>query len=248
MDQHYILCGLGRVGARVLDHLRSAGVPVVVIDTRCSAGDARLSGAELVVGDCRRKEVLEEAGLARARGILVLPSDELISLQTALMVRHLNPAVRVVVRLFNHNLIKRLGAAVDNIHTLSVSSLAAPLLALVARTGEALGTFCLEDGSTSEIAEFTLAPQSSLVMRRLGEEARKHQAAVIAHIPPRESLALSMKWTSRPDWPWATAWWCADLPSTWHRSCRMAGANRCRSCSGPTSSSGSPGSSGGPWP
>ena len=83
MDQHFILCGLGRVGERVLDHLKAAGARVVVIDTHCAPGDARLGEAELVVGDCRRREVLEQAGLSRARGVLILPSDELVSLQTA---------------------------------------------------------------------------------------------------------------------------------------------------------------------
>jgi Trk K+ transport system NAD-binding subunit len=182
-DQHFILCGLGRVGERVLEHLRATGARVVVIDTRCCAGDARLGGAELVSGDCRHREILEQAGLSTARGILILPSDELVSLQTALMVRHLHPTIRVVVRMFNQNLISRLGSAVANIHTLSVSGLAAPLLALVARTGEALSTFTLEDGSARQIAEFTIAPQSTLLGRRLGEETRHHQAAVIAHTP-----------------------------------------------------------------
>ena len=41
MDQHFILCGLGRVGERMLEHLQSAGARVVVIDTRCAAGDER---------------------------------------------------------------------------------------------------------------------------------------------------------------------------------------------------------------
>jgi Trk K+ transport system NAD-binding subunit len=183
MEQHFILCGLGRVGERVLEHLLATGARVVVIDTRCAAGDARLGGVDLISGDCRRQELLEQAGLARARAVLILPSDELVSLQTALMVRHLHPTIRVVVRMFNQNLITRLGSAVANIHTLSVSGLAAPLLALVARTGEALSSFRLEDGSSCQIAEFTVAPQSSLVRGRLGEEARKHEVAVILHVP-----------------------------------------------------------------
>jgi Trk K+ transport system NAD-binding subunit len=183
MDQHFILCGLGRVGERVLAHLRLAGSQVVVIDSRCAVGDERLAGVPLIQGDCRRKEVLEQAGLERARGILILPSDELVSLQTALLVRHLNPTVRVVVRMFNQNLITRLGSAVANIHTLSVSGLAAPLLALVARTGEALSTFQLEDDTPRQVAEILIAAHSPLVGSKLGGLAQKHQAAIIAHVP-----------------------------------------------------------------
>jgi Trk K+ transport system NAD-binding subunit len=179
MEQHYILCGLGRVGEGVLDHLRAAGARVVVIDNRCQAddprlGDPRSGGATLVQGDCRRREILEEAGLAAARGVLILPSDEHVSLETTLMVRHLNPTVRVVVRMFNQNLISRLGSAVANVQALSASGLAAPLLALIARTGDALAAFRLEDGSPLHIAGVTVAPQSPLAGQRLGELAQTH--------------------------------------------------------------------------
>src|SRR5436305_5590109 len=57
-----ILCGLGRVGWRVLEFLQAARIPVVAVDDRCEANDARLCGARLVRGDCRRRETLEQAG------------------------------------------------------------------------------------------------------------------------------------------------------------------------------------------
>src|SRR5437773_6175670 len=153
MDQHYILCGLGHVGLRVLEHLRAAGAAVVVVDTFCKPGDSRLNGVRLVSGDCRKPEVLEEAGLARAKGVLIVTSNDLVNLSTVLLIRNLHPTVRVVVRMFNQSLISRLGAAVANVHALSTSGLAGPLLALIARTGEALGTFRLTDGTRQQIAE-----------------------------------------------------------------------------------------------
>jgi len=139
MPQHFILCGLGKVGWRVLEYLRAAGETVVVIDNRCAADDPRLAGVKLIGGDCRQAKILEAAGLAQARGVLVLTSEDLVSLSTALMVRHLHPTIRIVVRMFNQGLITRLGTAAQNIFAFSTSALASPLLALIARTGEALG-------------------------------------------------------------------------------------------------------------
>src|SRR5439155_3686 len=81
---------------------------VVAIDNRCEPEDPRLQGARLVHGDCRQREVLEQAGLASARGVLILTSDDLVNISTVLMVRLVDPNVRVVVRLFNQNLIPRL--------------------------------------------------------------------------------------------------------------------------------------------
>ncbi len=182
---HYILCGLGRVGARVLEHLRAAGVRVVVINSHDHPNDPLLDGVRLIVGDCRSPEILQQAGVDRARGVLILTSDDLTNLSTTLRVRHLNPNVRVVVRLFNQNLITRLGSAVENVYALSTSALAGPLMALIARTGEALSSFPLNGGAQAQVAEFTVAAGSPLVGRDLAEEARTHQAVVVAHRPAK---------------------------------------------------------------
>src|SRR5947209_5587453 len=140
-----VLCGLGRMGSRVLDYLLAAGMPVVVVDTVCKADDPRLRGARLAVGDCRRREVLEGAGVAGARGVLVLTNDDLVNVTTALAVRSLNRDVRIVVRMFNQNLLARLGKAVHNVFALSTSLLTAPILAMTALSGQALGTYRLDD-------------------------------------------------------------------------------------------------------
>jgi Trk K+ transport system NAD-binding subunit len=181
MDNHVILCGLGRVGWHVLEFLRAAGTPVVVVDNRCAADDPRLAGVSLIRGDCQEQQVLEKAGVVQARGVVVLLSDELSSTTTALLVRRLNPTTRIVVRMFNPNLIARLGSAVSNIVALSTSALAAPLLALIARTGAALGTFRLDDGKLHQIAELTLRDNSPLCGTRLGNLVERQQLVVLAH-------------------------------------------------------------------
>src|SRR5438309_6824758 len=180
MDQPVILCGLGRVGSRVLEYLRAAAVPVVVIDTEALASDPRLQGVRLVRGDCRRQDVLDQAGLNQAGGVLILTSDDLVNISATLMVRHLNPDVRVVVRVFNQNLIPRLGKAVNNVFALSVSALTAPLIALTALAGDSLGTFALEDGRR-QIAEIMVADQSPLCGRTIAEATAQHHIVVLAH-------------------------------------------------------------------
>src|SRR5438094_441417 len=60
MEQHFIVCGLGYVGWRVLDYLRAAGAAVVAIDTRCAPTDPRLDG-EKVIDVALRHELLPVA-------------------------------------------------------------------------------------------------------------------------------------------------------------------------------------------
>ena len=180
MSQPVLLCGLGQVGWRVFDFFRAAGIPVVAIDTNCSPGDPRLHGARLVRGDFRRQEVLAEAGLHDARGVVIVTSDDLANVSTALMVRHLNPNVRVVVRVFNQNLLPRLGKAVRNVIPLSTSSLTAPLLALTALTAEALGAFPLGDGPC-QVAELLVNADSPVRGQTLAAVYDRYQERIVAH-------------------------------------------------------------------
>lgn len=182
MERPVVLCGLGRVGWRVLDFLRSTGVPVVAVDLHAAADDPRLGGARLVKGDCRQAAVLEQAGVAGARGVVIVTSDDLVNVSTALLVRRLNPDGRVVVRMFNQNLIPRFGSAVRNTTALSVSALTAPLLALTALTGDSLGAFKLDTGP-HQVAEVTAAEGSDLAGRTVSDLAARHKLLVLAHTP-----------------------------------------------------------------
>lgn len=179
MNQPVILCGLGRVGFRILQHLKAAGVPVSVISFN-DPGDPQLADVPFIKGDCRRPELLEQAGLKTARGVIIVTSDDLVNVSTAMLVRKLNPDVRVVVRMFNQNLIPRLGAAVKNTVALSVSALTAPLLALTALTGDTLGVFKLDD-MPHQVAEIVLPDGSPLVDARLGDVAKKHRLMILSH-------------------------------------------------------------------
>jgi Trk K+ transport system NAD-binding subunit/uncharacterized protein YoaH (UPF0181 family) len=185
MNQPIILCGLGRIGGKVLEFLRAAGLPVVVIDTQCQEKDPRLEGTRLIRGDCRRPEVLAQAGLEQARGVIILTSDDLVNVSTALTIRHLYPEIRIVVRMFNQDLISRLGKAVHNVYALSTSTLTAPLFALTALTGQALGTFRIDglaDGRR-QVGQADVDSGSPLVGRPVREAAASVQAQVVAHFP-----------------------------------------------------------------
>lgn len=192
MDQPVIMCGLGRLGRRVLEYLRAAGMSIVVVDRKANPADPNLQGLRVMTGDFRQADVLEAAGIRDARGILILTSEDLVNISTALTARHLNPRVRIVVRMFNQNLIPRLGKAVENVFSLSVSGMTAPLVALTALTGEALGAFSLEDG-IRQVAEIKISDQSPLAGLTTDELAARHHLLVVARTPPGDMLGTKGK-------------------------------------------------------
>lgn len=181
MDRPVVLCGLGRVGWRVLDSLRAAGLPTIVIDIKAESADPRLAGVTAFKGDCRRVELLEQAGVKEAQAVVIVTSDDLVNISTALLVRRMNPTARVVVRMFNQNLISRFTGAVKNTIALSVSALIAPVLALTAVTGDAIGAFKLDDGPR-QVSELTVAEDSVLVGTRIAALAREHNLVPLAYV------------------------------------------------------------------
>jgi len=180
MERPVVLCGLGRVGWRVLASLQAAGWTVSVVDLQADPNDPRLSGIRFIRGDCRSPQLLEQAGIASAHGVLIVTSVDLVNVSTALLVRRLNTTVRIVVRMFNQNLIARLGDAVRNTVALSVSALTAPYIALSAVTGDALAAFKIGDTS-QQLVEVAVTADSPLLGERLAELATRRKLLVLAH-------------------------------------------------------------------
>jgi Trk K+ transport system NAD-binding subunit len=189
MSNPFVLCGLGRTGSRVLYYLRAAGLPVVVVDTRCRPDDPRLHGARLVSGDCREPKALRAAGVKGSRGVLVMTDDDLVNVSTTLQVRELDAKVRIVVRLFDQTLLDRLGQTVDNVCALSTAVLTAPVLAATATTGAALGAFRL-DGHADErvlVAESLIGDGDDLGGRTIAEVVEAQGGVALAHLPAGEN-------------------------------------------------------------
>jgi Trk K+ transport system NAD-binding subunit len=185
MIEKVVVCGLGRIGWRVLEYLRTTGLGITSIDTRCSPKDRRLAGTRLVQGDCRRHEVLELAGVADVQGVLILTNDDLVNISAAIEVRRQNPGCRIVLRLFNENLIGRLGKTLNNVFALSTSNLSAPLFALSAVPGQALGqiqTSTRPDGLRL-IGALTVPADSPWTGTSLKQAAETLPANIVGRIP-----------------------------------------------------------------
>ena len=74
---HYVVCGYGRLGQRIVRDLQEAGRDVVVVDRREDrAVQLDEAGVLFVQDEAQEEQTLAAAGLARAAGlVLVLPND-----------------------------------------------------------------------------------------------------------------------------------------------------------------------------
>jgi Trk K+ transport system NAD-binding subunit len=148
LEAHIVLCGVGRLGHRVLRLLAQLGerVAVVTTETPCDWPPSGGEGFTLVIGDARDEKRLRQAGITCAKAIIITTNDDLTNVSIALDARRLNPGLSVVVRLFDQQLGAHLekGGSVDR--ALSTSALAAPAFVGAALGDSLRGSFEVEDG------------------------------------------------------------------------------------------------------
>jgi voltage-gated potassium channel len=99
MQDHILVCGYGRVGRSAVASLIDSGKDVVVIDIDPMVVDElRDRGISAIHGDATNDDVLQEAGIERATGIIVCGGSEADNLYIVLSARALNRDLTIVTR------------------------------------------------------------------------------------------------------------------------------------------------------
>ncbi|MFF7338934.1 NAD-binding protein [Streptomyces sp. NPDC008163] len=153
LSGHVVLLGLGKIGTRVLVHLRELGIPVVCVEEDPDARGiplARRLHVPVVLGDVTDEGVLEAAKIGRSRGLLALTSVDTTNLEAALYARSLKPRLRVTVRLFDDEFATAVYRTLRTAHpqaitrSRSVSHLAGPSFAVAMMGRQILGAIPVE--------------------------------------------------------------------------------------------------------
>ncbi len=99
LQNHYIICGFGRMGRVICQELQEMGYPFIVVEnsTDMTAELDRL-GFPYVAGDATIDEVLTDARIERAKGVVCVVSNDTENVFIALTARGLNPKLNIVSR------------------------------------------------------------------------------------------------------------------------------------------------------
>lgn len=99
LKNHYILCGAGRVGMRVVDELHRKKVDFVVIERDEHVAEKLLTKGHLVlIGDATDESVFEGAGVRTARALITTASSDAENVYITLTARGMNPNIHIVAR------------------------------------------------------------------------------------------------------------------------------------------------------
>jgi voltage-gated potassium channel len=113
LRDHFVICGMGRMGSTMCQHLAARRQPFVVIDRDAARLEeaGRLHGWLYVHGDATDDQVLLAAGIERARSVAtVLPTDA-DNVYVVLSVRMLSPKVQIIARASDDAAMKKLERA-----------------------------------------------------------------------------------------------------------------------------------------
>ena len=99
VSDHVIVCGFGRVGSQVWRALEDEGTPSVVIEADEAVFErASQEGVLMVTGDATHDDVLEAAGIDRARSLVACVRSDADNLVIVLSAKTRRPALSIIAR------------------------------------------------------------------------------------------------------------------------------------------------------
>jgi len=100
LNDHYIVCGFGRVGRGAASELQRAGVPFLVVDKNEDRVEwAMKAGMLAALADATNDETLRDAGVLRAKGLIATLSSDADNLFVILSAKALKPSLLVSARI-----------------------------------------------------------------------------------------------------------------------------------------------------
>lgn len=96
---HVIVCGYGRSGQNLARFLEREHIPMIALDLDPERVKlAAAAGESVVYGNAGRREVLQAAGILRARAVVVTYADVPSAMGVLSAVQEINPKIPVIVR------------------------------------------------------------------------------------------------------------------------------------------------------
>ena len=172
MQDHFIVCGLGRMGRLLCEELSRAGVRFVVVENspdRLSRFEGQ--GWPYILGDASDSAVLEAAGIARARGLASVVGEDADNVFVTLTARQLNKGLKIISRAEQPETVSKL-------HTAGADRVVSPHLIGATRIAQLIVRPDLVDfmdvvtnsvPAEFQMDELKLGPDSRLVGHTIGE-------------------------------------------------------------------------------
>ncbi len=99
LKDHFIVCGVGRVGRRVATEVAARGLPVLIIEKENEKARWALDhNYPVLIGDASREEVLRQGGIDHARALASAVTSDAQNVYIVLTARGMAPKLPIVAR------------------------------------------------------------------------------------------------------------------------------------------------------
>jgi len=182
LKEHFVLCGYGRVGQEIARIFTEEGVPFVIIDKdQESIASAEKDGYPYVLADATNDEGLKEAGIERARGLVVAAGSDADNVYITLSARGMRPDLFIEARSSSSEVeakLKKAGATrIISPYSLGARRMAE--LALRPTVVDFIDTVVSRRGREFEMENIAVGNDSALVSLSVEETRQRTQAAIL---------------------------------------------------------------------
>jgi voltage-gated potassium channel len=183
LKDHFILCGYGRVGQEIAQAFSEEGVPFVIIANDAQhIARAEKEGFLCLFGDAASDEVLKEAGIERAHGLVVAVGTDTDNTFITLSARELRPDLFIEARSSSpeaEGKLRRAGAdRIISPHAIGGRRMA--MLALRPAVVDFIDTVTYGRGREMELENVDVGSGSQLVGRTMEQARSKVGITVLA--------------------------------------------------------------------
>lgn len=185
LDDHFIICGAGRMGRTIARYLSQRRRPFVVVDR-----DEELlrdlymeNGWFYVEGDCTDDDTLIRAGIKRARALAIVLGTDADNLFVVLSARLLNPELQIIARANDEKAVLKMERAGANRVINPLSSGAVKIARFMLHPSiEDFLEVTDNRGNDLELADIHIGPDSPYVNKRLMDTDLRQRGVMIVGI------------------------------------------------------------------
>lgn len=179
---HIVLVGLGHLGYRVTRQLADIDQDVAAIELNPKedlVSSAQEMGVPVIADDAQNEKALLGAGVDKASAIVLCTQNDSLNLQIGLKARKLNPAIRVIMRIFDDEFAQMLEEQFG-FKAMSATIMAAPSFAAAASGVDITRPITVE-GKAFSLARINVRDGAKLMGLAITEIEQKYDLSVVLH-------------------------------------------------------------------
>jgi trk system potassium uptake protein TrkA len=185
------IAGAGKVGRSIAAELAAAGYDILLIDRDPKVNDLRIDGVDTIQADACEIDSLSNLSLAECQVVVAATGDDKTNLVCSLLAKTEFGVPRVLARV-NHPKNEWMFDESWGVDTaVSTPRMLSALVEEAVTVGDLVRLMSLRKGQAN-LVEFTLAPESSVVGKRVGSVPFPPDTALVAILRDSRVIAPTM--------------------------------------------------------